>query len=185
MDQNLTLPGDIPGLLRRGAPVVVRLGHTTTTVRGVVVLEGGSVFDIWEVWSGGDDGEMTDVQLRQVSLDLSDEAGRDRAARWLAERLGLVAGATAPRWVQYYLDPKDPVGAAWRPYRPATDMVIYELTTAAGLLGHQFFAKPLPADWRMTERRHVVPALADIDPTDPLADVRALVAVCLHVAGRS
>jgi len=33
-----------------------------------------------------------------VALDLSDPAGRDVAARWLAVHHGLTVGATAPEW---------------------------------------------------------------------------------------
>jgi hypothetical protein len=165
----ITLPGDIPGLLRRGSPVVRTTDEGTRF--GVVVdadpAFARSVVVTWEA-TPRHDAESDFLPRASMSLDLTDEAGADRAARWLVERTGphVRVRVTAPRWEcigerRYSLDrrvffhplfgddPTDP-----DPQGPVT----------------------------LSGPTHHVPALASIDPSDPRADLLALRAVCLHVA---
>lgn len=99
----LTLPGGIPGLLRRGSPVVIRLG-SDVAVSGVIVLPGYAVYrnggaeGSWEY--GAHTGTLTDDLLdgdeESTALDLTDATGRAHAAWWLdaaCDRAGTWAGA--------------------------------------------------------------------------------------------
>ena len=75
-----TLPATIPGLVRRGSPVISRAGDR------VVVCElipgfGARCFDRGQLWT---------YTLRSISLDL-DPTGRVHALLWLAEKLGMDA----------------------------------------------------------------------------------------------
>ena len=82
-DTTLTLPGTIPGLLRRGSPVVVDGGPV-----------GGVVLDVYmpPEWTANegrcllDQGHSGDIALDLLALDLSDATGRAHAAWRLAER---------------------------------------------------------------------------------------------------
>ena len=80
-----TLPGSIPGLLRRGCPVVYTSG--ATPFRGIVTgyapADPGN-FDV--SWDGG--VVMRSCRPDALDLDLSDPAGMDRAERWYAECTG-------------------------------------------------------------------------------------------------
>ena len=68
---DLTLPGDIPGLLRRGSPVT----HVDGSRLVVVELD-------------GDDAKLPSgwAFTRLLELDLSDATGRAHAAWWLLQR---------------------------------------------------------------------------------------------------
>lgn len=77
----VTLPGDIPGLLRRGSPVLCDI---PPTLQGTVCcVDGGPAPDVWVSW---DDPDVTDdwVSSVHVRLDLSDPTGRAHAAWWLS-----------------------------------------------------------------------------------------------------
>jgi hypothetical protein len=89
------LPGSLPGLLARGCPVVYTSGPTP--IRGIVTGYAPAVSDAPDVsWDGGVISRS--MLPSALALDMDDPAGMDRAARWLAERVGLVCGATAPEW---------------------------------------------------------------------------------------
>jgi hypothetical protein len=85
-----TLPGTLPGLLRRGSPVVV------------------DDFMCGTIWATGADVHPEALvtcalgvvrrPLTALPLDLTDPTGMDHAARWLAGKVGLTVGATAPGW---------------------------------------------------------------------------------------
>lgn len=77
----LTLPGTLPGLLRRGAPVIVDgcMAGTVWAV-GSDILGGHGAL----VTTGA--GVITRA-LAELQLDLDDPIGRDIAARWLAALL--------------------------------------------------------------------------------------------------
>lgn len=154
MAADLTLPGDIPGLLRRGCPVV----GTYTGARGVVVEDVRIHPELGPGVRASTGFEASFGRLKALALDLSDEAGRDRAVRWLAERVGLDA----------------PAGLLW--YRCSQGWRLYTLYTWRSFIEHE--------DDRVDPSDILVPALVDLD--NPNADTtRALIAVCLHVAGRS
>lgn len=78
----MTLPGSIPGLLRRGSPCLLADGRPITIhgVRphGAWGATGGQMF------SGG---ELDGAKFEGLSLDLTDATGRAHAAWWLAGAL--------------------------------------------------------------------------------------------------
>lgn len=101
MSEIITVPGNIPGLRRRSAPLII--GQS----RAVAV----------DPWNDGVmrvcfDDCMSSLPLQPLAspilsaIDLSEPAGRDIAARWMAERLGMEVGLTAP---SFYYDPLDEV----------------------------------------------------------------------------
>jgi|GEM_PF-3302677 len=76
----LTLPGSIPGLLRRGSPVIALVGRARADTRGLCFGHGldhtGTLIGTQRegvVWYG----------LGDVRLDLSDLTGRAHALLWL------------------------------------------------------------------------------------------------------
>jgi hypothetical protein len=102
MSEPILLPGTIPGLLRRGSPVV---GIHTGAIGVVAAVSEGGVSS-WsserrdpgvEVASPGSRSYST-AALTAVGLDLTDITGRLHAALWLAERLGVDCDAGAPVW---------------------------------------------------------------------------------------
>ena len=117
----------------------------------------------------GDDEHVRHTMLLRPDAEIrvSDPATRDRCARWLAERVGLEVGATAPGPCRYMT-----VARAGR--RTGGKLVLGSLTWCDG------------ADMDAGQGCHparVVPALASIDLADPHADWRARAAVCRHVGG--
>ena len=105
-DSITTLPGTLPGLLRRGAMITNAYFASPCPD---VVLSGPTAYH-----EDGYDGllcvtaECPDgADVKGLALDLTDPAGRDVAARWLAERLGLTVGATAPAWEWAIVDGRD------------------------------------------------------------------------------
>ena len=104
-----------------------------------------------------------------VDLDLSDAATRDRLARWLAARVGLEVGCTAPRW-------------------------FWHVAMRCWVLGHGRLesSRSFSFDGRVTD--HEVPPLSDLDGADDdtrlpdgsrLVDAVALARVAVHVGGAS
>lgn len=96
-----TLPGDIPGLLKSGLWIV-------DPKTGIDVLCTRVNQDIAQYIP---DCELTQrVCLLSQTAMILDEAGCDRAVRWLAEKLGMKAGTTAPCWdVHFRGRPEVPV----------------------------------------------------------------------------
>ncbi len=92
----ITLPGDIPGLLGVGA-IVARKGSPW---EGACVSDAYAVdtespgIQIVQALGGTRTG--VDIDLADLSLHLWRPAGMDRAARFLAEKVGLKCEATAP-----------------------------------------------------------------------------------------
>ena len=76
----LTLPGDIPGLLRRGSPVVLDGTSTGWTYIGACAVDGGDSLV-------ADEDVVIPAWRRGLDLDLSDPTGQAHAAWWLRERL--------------------------------------------------------------------------------------------------
>lgn len=75
-----TLPGDIPGLLRRGSPLRVRGARTVA----VVLFDGRVAY--------ATKGALDDDVLGAVALDLTDPTGRAHAAWWALDRDGFGIG---------------------------------------------------------------------------------------------
>lgn len=89
-----TVPGDIPGLLRRGSPVAVSRPDGTLAYGVVAMLSDGPSVTIapdggeqspWTVWVPGWVGAF-------VALDLTDPTGRVHAQWWVAEEKIFVPG---------------------------------------------------------------------------------------------
>lgn len=151
----ITLPGDIPGLLRRGAPLRYygyRAVAVTDPCDGVLLLSDG----VSLVKSGH----------FFVALDLYAPAGRDIAVRWMVEKLGMTVGLTAP--VFNYIDGAvtgGPSGWSLLGHVDSSGFFRAFISTPA--------AKPFKCDI-------VIPGL----PLDPDQGVEALRLCVLHLAGR-
>lgn len=97
----------------------VRLVHHLDVRVAAEDLAAEAVADAFEAdlcpeWRDLDDetrGFMTDGAAHRL-CDLSRKSSTDWWARWLAERLGLTVGATAPEWVRVYVGRPDML--AWR-----------------------------------------------------------------------
>ena len=92
-----TLPGSIPGLLRRGSPVI-----QTTETRGEYIIPVGSRYTVLVVDDGsrcaadaavlGAPGCFSGTHKREhIGLDLSDPTGRAHAAWWAVDYCGAEA----------------------------------------------------------------------------------------------
>lgn len=97
MSALVTLPGDIPGLIRPG----VRTRVSATGTRAMFVVPCQHKPRSWWVLFEEDEGsgllaDVGDLVFDLFGLDLSEPDSRDIAARWMAERLGLEVGLTAP-----------------------------------------------------------------------------------------
>jgi hypothetical protein len=179
-----TLPGDLPGLLRPGSLVTdgedygvvvcFMAGHGYDDEADLDEDHDGAWPTVLVAWNRcGSDSETPEwVTVDELTLDLTDEAGRDRAARWLAERVGETDyGITAPAWSRDGLAAE---GTWWLEERcfGAPDVPFVREHLDEGPYDD--------GDGGLT----VVPALARLDLADPLADTRALAICCLAVAGR-
>ena len=82
-----TIPGDIPGLLRKWSPVLVTIDSDKQPVRGVVL---DPIIDPAEpdlrclVWNERYGRDNTAAMF--VALDLTDDTARWQAARWCNDR---------------------------------------------------------------------------------------------------
>lgn len=98
MEKIVTLPGTLPGLLVSYAPVVYHrmrfTDDTGTRARGVVYC----INDEDECLVAGRLGGR--FACSELELNLSTPEGMARASRWLAERLDMNPGATAPLWIR-------------------------------------------------------------------------------------
>lgn len=162
MSRPLTLPGTIPGLLRRCSPTRCSKPWGSLGLHDVGIVLNVSVTEK-RVLLATHRSDYPLPPIDCIALDLGSATGRAHAAWWLAEQLqGEVTDAFAsrvpPRWV--YSE------AGWRAWQ----------VTGSGV-GRCWTVGRAP--------------LADLDPDDPRAlpdgsrvvDALALQAVCLHVAG--
>lgn len=90
-DPLIFAPGATPGLLCFGSPV--RSSGDTPKV-GIIVGTGSSL-GLRVYWCMADHTEW--VKPREVRLDLTDETGRNHAAKWLAKTEGL----SVPEWATW------------------------------------------------------------------------------------
>lgn len=178
-----TLPGTIPGLLRRGAPVLAAVGPrppalpagmiaADAIVAGLVQTRPGVVVDVAGSPSHAvvaleatrkEDASLDWLPRVALALDLTDPAGCDAAARYLAERVGLAVGSTAPRWT------RDEDGA-WTLSTGRASLVFCPMFCGSGML---------PPTWDGV--RYVAAPAGMATLTDPAA----LAAAVLAVAGGS
>ena len=168
-----TLPGSIPGLLRRGSPVFYRDEESSWTV---LCIDGDEVCaaPVGEVplglWGMCDD----------FTLDLTDATGRAHAAWWLAGALYPECPPTDGAAVAWQLFPgQQPSSGWWLRYCARGD------SSGSTTVSPTFSGRWNPRMWS----QHI-PALAPLDPDDPRllpdgsrwVDAEALRLVCLHVA---
>lgn len=165
-----TLAADIPGLLRQGMPVIVQCDPDPANVglRGVffTILKSrtSDEHQLLTVLSRGDLAGTAVIPLRKgpfpIALDLSEPAGRDIAARWMAERLGLECGLTAPSF--YFSEGNGVWPPAWKLAINGQDLRVFRPPSRI-------------------EGEHGIPGL----PLDPARGIEAMRLCVLHLAGRS
>lgn len=165
---DLTLPGDIPGLLRRCSPVVVAEDLHEGKAMTLHALGNGFA-------SGAVDG-LSDVcagHVASLALDLTDATGRAHAAWWLVLQVFFV---------------HDPERWSWVGERGEREWGVVRCYDGTD-------ARAAEQQWWAPFRDcgvGVAPSLADLDPSDPRTladgspwvDAEALRRVVLHVAGR-
>lgn len=162
-----TLPGTIPGLLRRGSPLILR-----PRVYGEVTLlngGGGVVHDearglaVTDTFGGST--RIVRYGREDVSLDLSDPTGRAHAAWWLASAL-----LPRERIVNATVMPGRTIGP-----------VVYGLATLDVVNGDRW-RRSDPSPFECTDHLDVYdPRL--LPDGSRWVDAEALRLVCLHVAG--
>lgn len=171
MTPTLTLPGSIPGLLRRGSPVFWRDEETPYVVCWV---------GPWPDSDSVEDGAIVlaapcsiptlgiEDNFTNFSLDLTDPTGRAHAAWWLMSCRGWRRPFQIPGWE----------------FRSTTDGVGFWFDRHVYCDVRPFL---IAGSWIYV----VVPSLADLDPADPRTlpdgsrwvDAEALRCVVLHFAG--
>lgn len=167
----LTLPGSIPGLLRRGSPVNIGAGRT-----GVVGEDpsGCTVILVFVEFDEEDDqpAVIATVSADRLALDLTDATGRAHAAWWLAGEVGAAWVLSCDGFRRWELHggerPRHSLSRAWQ-----------------GVGAEMRRMGLASSDWVDC------PALDALDPDDPRllpdgsrwVDAEALRRVCLHVAG--
>ncbi len=161
MNDSLTLPGTIPGLLRPGSViidetegdgVVLRVYGTPTNTRLPFNSVAAGFHGIGDLSSYAEPV----IEYSAVALDLSDATSRAHAAWWLAGALGF----------------SEPIGAHW----------VSRGELGWRLTGHQDGPQEFSRD---------LPELAGLDPNDDTClpdgrrrvDVEALCRVCMHIYG--
>lgn len=156
MTPRITLPGDIPGLLRRGSPVLVPASARIPPGPHEYALVDGEDIDSdgWWVWTSGRGRAL--VAPAHIWLDLTDATGRAHAAWWLASH--------AKNWPHTQADAAAwcRLGDAW-----AIGPVHY------WPMSHVAFAGINPLDPRL------------LPDGSRWVDAEALRLVCLHIAGAS
>lgn len=91
-----TLPGDIPGLLRRGSPVqALRHPDARSTVITVTAQHARVGFP-WVI----NDEHADALWLDRLVLDLTDPTGRAHAAWWVQEQRARHHGGGGPDWLK-------------------------------------------------------------------------------------
>jgi hypothetical protein len=182
----LTLPGKIPGLLRRGSPVILHKRHYPVDwgTRGVCGHKVRRA--VWGVLWDLSWGEYSPTQRNKIALDLTDATGRAHAAWWLASHFGdKVAESLSAWWMGRDTSTCPTAPMVFRVTRPSWLPDGFGLTCWDG--------QGRRPGWSPNDAMLEVPALATLDPRDDLrlpdgsrwVDAEALRLVCLHVAGLS
>lgn len=176
-----TLPGDIPGLLRRGSPVIALIGRAKAATRALVFGHG---VDHNGVLVGTSSDGVRWLPDDCLALDLSDATGRAHAAWWLARN-----APRAPMAASVYDDEAQRFapGVFRDDRRYALFGCLDGVPRGGGWLWDCVSAPP-----GIIGRLPPCHALANLDPNDPRllpdgsrwVDAEALRRVCLHVAGR-
>lgn len=110
-----TLPADLPGL-REESERLARETYTALTAGDPTAFQSWDALASQTLWIKGH---------ARLLRDLSRPASRDYWARWLAERVGLTVGATAPRWRRLEVEVDD--------FTPnARTITLWELSCEAG-----------------------------------------------------
>jgi len=115
------------------------------------------------------------MSCHDMALLLDSPLALCHAARWLATRLGMNPGVTAPGWAQYLCGEHCCNGETGE--MAACTRPVWSLGTDEGFV--LFMDCPNPEAWDGEECRHV-PGISDL--TDPAA---ALAAACVAVGGAS
>lgn len=90
---DLTLPGEIPGLLQRGSPVVPAGEDPTKfpTMNGIAArgasVDGAMYYVLWDKPCGRAE-RLDRVHMALLALDMTDRSGRVHAAWWVARKVG-------------------------------------------------------------------------------------------------
>jgi len=187
MTENLTLPGIIPGLLRKGSPVI--FDYAGTPLHRVYLRDSKS---IGEIKRGMISGFVNAVNLNQLSLDLTDITARAHAAWWLAAQAKDARRPEADITLENLHD-LFRVTARFDPQRPCTFAVQGHRYGGAAIRldqGFPTFAKDYPDKQRAHEWCHI-DVLLDLDPNESRTladgsrwiDAEALRRVILNVAG--
>lgn len=180
----ITLPGNIPGLLRRGSPVFVREDHGFYRdgfyVGPVPNTRQDSPHHLVVVmFSDGGVPGLESYHINNILLDLTDATGRAHAAWWLESRHVL------RRHWPYRAGAYVSVGAMHE--RDKAGRCVY--VNIGDVL--YYVSRPVRRPGYLVSAT-TVPTLADLDPNDKTTlpdgsrrvDAEALRRVCLHVAGR-
>lgn len=85
----LTLPGEIPGLLRRGSPIVIVRGERKGRVGVVADTTLDSIALCALEATVDDDADLRGFALNRAALDLADATGRTHALWWLLDAHGV------------------------------------------------------------------------------------------------
>jgi hypothetical protein len=162
----ILVPSSLPSLLLPGVPVVRTTGEGADDstppflTRGVVIGRVESTETVWRI--GWEDGHVVPKATRDFEVNLLAPAGCDRLARWLADKVKLPQGPTAPRW---YYD-----GMWWR----------LEVCDDEGMSSYHNFAGVSPLS--DSRRNTYVPGLHGIEPKMRFGAIRALRLAALGIA---
>lgn len=163
----LTLPGTIPGLLRRGSPVP----HPRAADVPCAVVAVGARALIGYPWPVNDE-HADSWPLSDLDLDLTDATGRAHAAWWVA--------------IRRCRDPQ-PLSALWRSLGVSEERPSRGARWGLDTADHQYTF----CTWWAPRHEFNVPAFGDLDPDDARllvdgsrwVDAQALRLVVLQVAG--
>ena len=176
MDADLTLPGSIPGLLRRGSPCIRWVGfggREPEALFGVVLrrLADDEAGERWLCWF--DDERIGKDVGFAPHLDLADDTGKTHAAWWLL--------ATIPaRSYRYRFNAEVRLGTM---FGSASKPPVVYLTIGDSYCGGLVFASRAVHHPSYLATATVIPALGIYARSrDEQAPLRALRAVVLHVA---
>jgi len=183
--RDITLPGYIPGLLRRCSPAMLGRTKFTAVGAGLAPLDADETARLLAIGVpvedtagpvaaiAGADGMFRRCPERMLALDLANATGRAHAAWWLASNFDLESATGCWHW------------GAYPHCRDCRNIVWSLITSNDGCLAT--FGTKYECDDPIVDER--VPSLAHLDPNDPRTlpdgsrwvDAEALRLVCLQV----